>query len=72
MPFDSLLPEEIVKNTIDGKFNLDDDCWENVSDEAKDLINNLLKTNPKERISLEDAISHPWQKKFDMKIKKIK
>ena len=58
-----------MKNTLEGKYNLDDDCWENVSDEAKDLISKLLKTDPKARISLEEAISHPWQKKFNMKIK---
>ena len=27
---------------------------------AKDLVTKLLKTNPKERISLEEVLEHPW------------
>lgn len=34
-----------------------------VSEEAKDLISKLLCPNPDERLSIEDAFSHPW---FDM------
>lgn len=29
---------------------------------AKDLIQKLLKTNPAERIKLDDIIEHPWFK----------
>ena len=27
---------------------------------AKDLIKNLLKTNPQERIKIDGALRHPW------------
>lgn len=34
--------------------------WEGVSDSAKDLINKMLKYSPDERISAQEAYSHPW------------
>lgn len=38
LPFDSWDPDEINQNTIEGKFSLVDDHWNNVSPQAKDLI----------------------------------
>ena len=37
-----------------------DEIWEEVSDEGKDLIEGLLKINPEERMSLKEALNHPW------------
>lgn len=42
---------------LDGKFNFEGQIWENISDQAKDLIKNLLAVHPHERLSLEDALS---------------
>lgn len=60
MPFNSEFPEEIVKNILDCKYDLEDYVWERVSPDAKDLIQRLLKREPTERISLRDALKHPW------------
>jgi len=38
LPFDSEFPEDIIKNIIDCKFDLDDDFWQQISTGAKDLI----------------------------------
>jgi hypothetical protein len=35
LPFDSLSTEEIIKSTLEGKYNLNDHFWNNVSEEAK-------------------------------------
>lgn len=43
-----------------GKFTLDEEEWENVSNEAKDLVRKLLEFNPDKRISASEAIQHPW------------
>ena len=43
-----------------GDFTLDEPEWDDVSDEAKDLVTKLLKYDPNERISALDAINHPW------------
>ena len=37
---------------------------EYISAEAQDLLRCLLHSSPRERISLEDALSHPWIEKF--------
>lgn len=45
---------------ISGKFTLDEEEWENVSNEAKDLVRKLLEYNPDKRISAAAALQHPW------------
>ena len=37
-----------------------------VSAEAKDLVSLLIKNDPKERITLEEALEHKWFKVLDM------
>lgn len=37
--------------------------WDEVSDEAKDLVKKLLAYDPAKRISAADALMHPWIKK---------
>lgn len=34
--------------------------WDLISDSAKDLVRQMLKTSPAERISMEDLLKHPW------------
>jgi len=34
--------------------------WSVISDEAKDLIDKMLKFDPKDRISATEAYAHPW------------
>ncbi|PAA88971.1 hypothetical protein BOX15_Mlig022376g3 [Macrostomum lignano] len=34
--------------------------WKNVSDNAKDLIKRLLKTNPDHRLTIDQVMSHKW------------
>lgn len=38
--------------------------WDEVSDEAKDLVRRLLTYDPNKRISAADALQHPWIKKM--------
>lgn len=46
-----------IKN---GEFEFHPEYWNAVSDEAKDLISRLLKTNPLERFTAEEALRHSW------------
>ncbi len=39
--------------------------WDSVTEEAKDLIKNMLKYAPKDRFSAEQSLSHKWFKKFE-------
>jgi serine/threonine protein kinase len=41
-------------------FNFNSKAWKNISDEAKDLIKNLLVKDPEKRLSSTEALLHPW------------
>ena len=34
--------------------------WDNVSEQAKDLIRKLLIVDPKQRLSCDEILKHPW------------
>lgn len=48
------------KRIRQGSYTFPDPEWTHVSKEAKDLIRNMLKTNPQERIKIDGALRHPW------------
>uniref|UniRef100_A0A7S1VW90 Calmodulin n=1 Tax=Grammatophora oceanica TaxID=210454 RepID=A0A7S1VW90_9STRA len=52
--------KEVVKFIFRCKYSFDGDHWSQVSDDAKDFIRSLLKADPNERLSAEDALKHPW------------
>jgi serine/threonine protein kinase len=43
-----------------------DKDWTSISKECKDLIKKLLMKNPKERITLENALQHEWFNSLDI------
>mmetsp|Transcript_30288 Transcript_30288/g.57102 ORF Transcript_30288/g.57102 Transcript_30288/m.57102 type:complete len:403 (+) Transcript_30288:225-1433(+) len=43
-----------------GHFAFDDECWDDISAGAKDLISKLLVVNPQTRLTSEEALNHPW------------
>lgn len=45
---------------MNAEYDFDDDCWDIVSDQAKDFISNLLVKDPKNRFNAEQAMNHPW------------
>ena len=52
--------DKTLKAIKEGNFTFDGDEWEEVSDEAKDLIVKFLQVNPDDRITIADALEHPW------------
>lgn len=46
--------------TLDDKLVFDLPCWDNVTSMAKDLISRLLMKDQKQRITLDNAMAHPW------------
>jgi len=42
------------------KYSFNPKYWNHVSEEAKDLIRNLLVVDPSQRLTAEQALSHPW------------
>ena len=59
-PFDGETDKEICKKVREGKYSLSSEEWDDISDEAKDLIKKLMTYDPKRRISWADALKHPW------------
>eukprot|EP00906_Rhabdomonas_costata_P023205 RCo033410 len=43
-----------------GKYSFPSPFWDNISDECKHLISNLLVVDPKKRYTAEQALQHPW------------
>ena len=76
-PFASNFNEDRYNNIKEGKINwpeksdLNSDLKEEYKD-IKDLIVKILRTNPKDRLTLEQIEEHPWLKKTFLKMKKNK
>ena len=55
--------EELLANILrQPEVNLDTRVWKRVSEDAKDLLRNLLQVDPKKRIKAKDALAHNWFK----------
>jgi serine/threonine protein kinase len=50
----------------------DAEVWGSISSECKDLINKMLIKNPKDRITVPEALKHPWFNKYNDFISMIK
>ena len=48
------------------------DNWKKITPLCKDFIMCMLEKDPKERITIERALVHPWFKKFCGYIKRVK
>jgi len=59
-PFDFEEKTELFKHISSGQFSFDEEIWDKVSNDARDLIRNLLEVDPNLRITAENALSHPW------------
>ena len=71
LPFSGDDDKEILAKIKSVKYNMDDDLWKNISDEAKDLIKHML-VNENERFSAKEVLAHPWFKIVNtMKEKKL-
>lgn len=63
-PFNGANDKQIIQTVLSGQYTIDEPEWADVSDEAKDLVMQLLTYNPAERISAADALQHAWIKKM--------
>lgn len=58
LPFNDYTITSILENTIKGDYKFSDKRM--LSLEVMDLIDQLLRNSPEQRINLEDALEHPW------------
>jgi calcium-dependent protein kinase len=63
-PFYGETDQEILEAIVAGEFDFDDEVWDEVSADAKDLIKKCL-IGEKERISPKEALAHLWVKNLE-------
>ena len=61
-PFDGEDDDEIVKNVEKGEYDIESPPFPSLSNNAKDLIQQLLMYDPQKRINVDDALLHDWFK----------
>lgn len=59
-PFTGNTPSEVYAKVLRGQYAFPSPAWDSVSLEAKDLIANLLLTDPSSRLTAVKALEHPW------------
>jgi len=59
-PFNGDNDNEILNKIKVGKFVFPAEEWSGISEEAKDLINCMLRFNPVDRLSAGDCLKHSW------------
>ena len=67
-PFNGKNDEIIFRKIKEGKFVFQKEDWQGVSPEAQDLITKMLTVDPSQRLSAEQALSHPWLKLEESKL----
>ncbi len=59
-PFEGDNNKEIFKRVLQQKLEFDPEDWTQISEEVKQLISLMLQKDPQNRISIIDALNHPW------------
>eukprot|EP00933_Yihiella_yeosuensis_P005288 TRINITY_DN10977_c0_g3_i1.p1 TRINITY_DN10977_c0_g3~~TRINITY_DN10977_c0_g3_i1.p1 ORF type:complete len:485 (+),score=150.93 TRINITY_DN10977_c0_g3_i1:53-1507(+) len=62
-PFYGDTDADVLQKVRLGNFSFNAADWKNVSEDAKNLIRFLLKMNPKDRYTAEQALNHVWVEK---------
>uniref|UniRef100_A0A8C1TF82 Myosin light chain kinase, smooth muscle n=1 Tax=Cyprinus carpio TaxID=7962 RepID=A0A8C1TF82_CYPCA len=72
-PFMGDNDNETLSNVTSATWDFEDEAFDEISDEAKDFISNLLKKDMKARLSCDQCFQHPWLKQdtTNMEVKKL-
>ena len=60
LPFKGPNSNDIIDKIINFEINLDEPQWQSISENAIDLLAQLLNPDPSQRFSAEEALQHPW------------
>ena len=61
-PFTERPNRSLRQQVMRGSFSFPESVWRDVSSEAKDLIRKLLTVDPRRRLTVAEALEHPWMK----------
>ncbi|KAM9767104.1 peripheral plasma membrane protein CASK-like isoform 1-T1 [Menidia menidia] len=63
--------ERLFEAIIKGRYKMNPRQWAHISESAKDLVRRMLMLDPAERITVYEALNHPWLKERDRYAYKI-
>ncbi|GIY83039.1 hypothetical protein CEXT_308761 [Caerostris extrusa] len=58
--------EWLYESICSGHVNMTGRPWDVISNHAKDILNKMLALNPKDRITVEEALNHAWIKEREL------
>lgn len=59
-PFHDDNQNRLFRKIVNGQYEFHQQYWSSISEEAKDLIRGLLTVNPRNRLTVDQALVHPW------------
>ncbi|CAN6445283.1 unnamed protein product [Victoria cruziana] len=59
-PFWAETEQGIFRQILQGPLDFQSEPWPGISENAKDLIRNMLNRNPKKRFTAREVLNHPW------------
>lgn len=60
MPFDEKEEQVLYKKIVMGNFEMRPQDWETLHPSACDLVKALITVDPVKRLSVQQALAHPW------------
>jgi serine/threonine protein kinase len=67
-PFHDDNQRALFRKIVKGEYEFHPEYWGTVSDEAKDLIRGLLTLDMDKRLTVDQAIAHPWVNRSDKEL----
>lgn len=59
-PFYGEGPKDLFRNIYHVSYEFLEEDWSFISEEAKDFISRLLLKDPSQRLTIDEALGHPW------------
>ena len=51
---------KLLRQIVRGKYKFHDNFWSHISNDAKHFVSRLMCTDPRLRLTVEEALNHPW------------